>query len=62
MIALFNNPKFQVFMMLFSAAQAFDTSRHDESILACALMLCACFWMFRVWGGLRAQNEGREQS
>lgn len=62
MSALFNNPNFQAVMMLIAAISALDCARDGQPLLASVQMACSAFWMFRLWGGLRAQKQGEGQS
>lgn len=57
MIALFNNPKFQVVMMLLGSLMAWDNARCGEVLMSSLMIGCSVFWMFRVWGGLRERSE-----
>lgn len=62
MIALFNNPKFQVVMMLWASFMALDNARRGDALMSMLMIACSAFWMFRVWGGLRSQKQGERQS
>lgn len=56
MTALFNNPNFQVAMMLWASVMAWDDARHGDVLMSSLMIVCSVFWMFRVWGGLREQS------
>ena len=56
MIALFNNPKFQVVMMLWASFCAWDDARRGDALMSMLMIVCSAFWMFRVWGGLRERE------
>lgn len=59
---LFDNTYFQVVMMLLSAAQALYDARLGNDFWSYTMMVCTCWWVFRVWSGLRVQKHGEEQS
>lgn len=61
MINLFNDPRFQVPVMLWTAFLALDSACLGEALRTFAMIACTCFWMFRIWGGLRNQKQGEEQ-